>query len=110
LADAYRTARSNSRHGRGRQYRDSDGRDRRRAPSTNRSDPAKNIDTGFLARDGHFHKVVFRLSMEATAPLPSAPKPQTNQLLAINNHRVAVGFYEDAAGHGHTNGFLAKFR
>lgn len=57
-----------------------------------------NDNFGFWARGGHFHTVRFPTTSNATPPV--------NQLLGVNDHDRAVGFYTDAAGnnHGYTYG------
>mgnify|MGYP001032313757 FL=1 len=52
-----------------------------------------NDNFGFYARDGHFHEVNF--------PTASAATPPVDQLLGVNDHDLAVGFYTDAAGNNH---------
>jgi hypothetical protein len=81
--------------------------------TTNRVDPDKNVYTGFWAKGGHFHKVIFPLSMELVATVPAAATPQTNELLAINNHGQAVGFFRNTLGNDFPylyNIATAKFR
>ncbi len=57
------------------------------------------LTTGFWARNGHYHKVIFPLSMEEAQTRGShAPVGQPNELLGINNHGVAVGFFTDELG------------
>lgn len=46
---------------------------------------------GFWAHNHHFHPIVF--------PTTDNSSPVVNQLLGINSHPTAVGFYENAAGH-----------
>ncbi len=46
---------------------------------------------GFWAHKHHYHPIVF--------PTTDNSSPVVNQLLGINNHPTAVGFYENAAGH-----------
>lgn len=60
---------------------------------TNDRYPANNANYGFWARGGRYHKVVF--------PTANRHSPQVNQLLGVNNHDVAVGFYLDSAGDAH---------
>jgi hypothetical protein len=45
---------------------------------------------GFYAVDGHFHEVNF--------PAGDNSSPPVDQLLGVNNHDVAVGFYKNSAG------------
>jgi hypothetical protein len=53
----------------------------------------QNDNTGFYHADGEFHSVAFPTRHNATPPV--------NQLLGVNDHGVAVGFYTDAAGNNH---------
>jgi hypothetical protein len=46
---------------------------------------------GFWAHNRHFHPIVF--------PTTDNSSPVVNQLLGINSHPTAVGFYQNAAGH-----------
>ncbi len=53
-----------------------------------------NDNFGFYSLDGrHFHTVTFPTTDNSTPPV--------NQLLGVNNHDIAVGFYNDAAGNSH---------
>lgn len=64
-----------------------------------------NDNTGFYDFGGRFHIVSF--------PATSNSTPPVNQLLGVNNHDVAVGFYNDAKGnsHGYTYSiFGGRFR
>lgn len=54
--------------------------------------PAGN-DTGFYLEAGRFSSVTFPTSDNAT--------PAVNQLLGVNDHDIAVGFYTDGQGHRH---------
>jgi hypothetical protein len=49
-----------------------------------------NDNVGFYVRNGAFHSVQF--------PTGNNANPPVNQLLGINNHEVAVGFYVNAQG------------
>jgi hypothetical protein len=63
---------------------------------TNKANPADNANFGFYAIGGRFHRVVF--------PGVAKSKPPIGQLLGVNDHDVAVGFYNDAknVSHGYT--------
>jgi hypothetical protein len=50
-------------------------------------------NTGFVAMNGSVHNVAF--------PTNDNSNPPVNQLLGINDDGMAVGFYDDAAGHSH---------
>ncbi len=52
-----------------------------------------NDNFGFWAQNGHFHTVNFPTKANATPPV--------NQLLGVNDHDVAVGFYTDPNGNNH---------
>jgi hypothetical protein len=52
-----------------------------------------NDNFGFYRLNGRFHTVNFPTGNNATPPV--------NQLLGVNNHDVAVGFYNDAKGNSH---------
>jgi len=52
-----------------------------------------NDNFGFYWLNGRFHTVNFPTMNNATPPV--------NQLLGVNNHDVAVGFYTDAKGNSH---------
>ena len=56
----------------------------------NKKNPSHNNNIGFWAHNHHFHPVVF--------PTASQSSPPVNQLLGVNDHRRAVGFYVNAAG------------
>jgi hypothetical protein len=61
---------------------------------TNKANPADNANFGFVAINGrHFRKVTFPTTDNSTPPV--------NQLLGVNDHGLAVGFYVDAAGNSH---------
>jgi hypothetical protein len=60
---------------------------------TNDANPANNANFGFWAHGGHFHKVDFPTSNPASPPV--------DQLLGINDHGVAVGFYVDGSSTSH---------
>ncbi len=57
----------------------------------NKKNPSNDNNIGFWAHNHHFHPVVF--------PTTSQSSPPINDLLGVNDHRRAVGFYENAAGH-----------
>jgi hypothetical protein len=71
----------------------------------NPTNTSVNANFGFYAIHGHhFHLVDF--------PTDSRPTPPVDQLLGVNNHNLAVGFYADANGNSHgyeysipTNGY-----
>jgi len=52
-----------------------------------------NGNVGFYIINGRLHKVVF--------PTTDNASPPVNQLLGVNDHDVAVGFYTDHQGHRH---------
>lgn len=52
-----------------------------------------NDNTGFVLRHGVFHGVAF--------PAHGNSNPPVNQLLGVDDHDAAVGFYTDAAGANH---------
>jgi len=52
-----------------------------------------NNNFGFYLKNGHFHNVNFPTSDPASPPV--------DQLLGVNNHDVAVGFYTDGQGNNH---------
>jgi hypothetical protein len=52
-----------------------------------------NDNSGFYAVDGSFHTVNF--------PVRDPASPAVDQLLGVNDHDVAVGFYTDKAGNNH---------
>jgi hypothetical protein len=52
-----------------------------------------NANFGFYAIDGHFHTVNVPTSENGTPPV--------NQLLGVNDHDIAVGFWTDAQGVNH---------
>jgi probable HAF family extracellular repeat protein len=54
---------------------------------------------GFVDHKGTFTDVV-----DPNAPIPSPGTPSVTQLLGLNNHGEAAGFYTDAAGNNH--GFI----
>ena len=54
---------------------------------------AANDNFGFYSMHGRFRSVNF--------PTRNNSNPPVNQLLGVNNHDVAVGFYTDAAGNSH---------
>jgi hypothetical protein len=60
---------------------------------------ANGNNVGFVDHDGHFTQVFD----PAATPLATAPNgtPSVQQLLGINDHNVAVGFYTDANGMNH---------
>ena len=49
-----------------------------------------NGSIGFYARDHHFHSVRF--------PTHDNTSPRVNQLLGVNDHHIAVGFYVNSHG------------
>ena len=49
-----------------------------------------NDNIGFWARNHHFHSVRF--------PTRNNSTPRVNQLLGVNDHKIAVGFYVNKAG------------
>jgi probable HAF family extracellular repeat protein len=51
---------------------------------------------GFVEFNGHFINV-----RDPNAPLPAAGTPSVQQLLGVNDHNIAVGFYTDAQGNNH---------
>ena len=51
---------------------------------------------GFVEHDGKFTNVI-----DPNAPKPAVGTPSVQQLLGVNDHDVAVGFYTDAAGNNH---------
>jgi hypothetical protein len=51
---------------------------------------------GFVEHHGRFEQV-----FDPNGPLPAAGVPSVQQLLGVNDRRVAVGFYTDAAGNNH---------
>ncbi len=51
---------------------------------------------GFVDHDGHFTNVV-----DPNAPKSAPGVPTVQQLLGVNDHNVAVGFYNDAQGNAH---------
>lgn len=51
---------------------------------------------GFVDHDGQFTNVV-----DPNAPKSAPGTPTVQQLLGVNDHDVAVGFYTDAAGNNH---------
>ena len=51
---------------------------------------------GFAEHDGRFKQV-----SDPNAPQPTAGTPSVQQLLGVNNHNIAVGFYTDAQGNNH---------
>ena len=56
-----------------------------------------NVDNfGFTDVGGHFAKVI-----DPHTPKSKSGAPAVNQLLGVNSHRVAVGFYNDAKGNAH---------
>jgi hypothetical protein len=63
--------------------------------SQNGATPAADNNFGFYAAGGHFHEVNF--------PTGDNANPQVDQLLGVNNHDVAVGFYVN--GQGSARGF-----
>jgi hypothetical protein len=58
--------------------------------------------TGWYLQNGQFHSVAFPAAGNASAPV--------NELLGVNDHNVAVGFYTDAKGadHGYTYDIATK--
>lgn len=56
-----------------------------------------NDNFGFWEKDGEFHNADFPTGTPATPPV--------DQLLGVNDHGVAVGFYTDSVGN--TDGMLA---
>lgn len=56
----------------------------------NNADQAQDADSGFYLSGGVYHDVNF--------PTSSNASPQVSQLLGVNDHDVAVGFYADAQG------------
>ena len=56
----------------------------------NKATPADDNNFGFWAHNGHFHKVVF--------PTGNNQNPPVDQLLGINDHNIAVGFYLNGSG------------
>lgn len=60
---------------------------------TNDANPADNANFGFWESHGRFHKNDFPTNNPATPPI--------DQLLGINNHGVAVGFYNDSSSNSH---------
>jgi len=61
---------------------------------TNKANPAANANFGFYAIHGaHFRSVNF--------PTTNNSSPPVNQLLGVNDHGIAVGFYTDSAGNAH---------
>ena len=61
-----------------------------------------NNNFGFWARNHHYHPVLF--------PTASNSSPPVNQLLGVNDHRVAVGFYVNAAGNNRAYRFNIRTR
>jgi hypothetical protein len=64
-----------------------------------------NANFGFYRFRGRYHTVLF--------PTRNNSKPPVNQLLGVNDHGVAVGFYSDSSNtnHGYTyNIFTHRFR
>jgi len=59
-----------------------------------------NDNFGFYAQDGWFHEVNF--------PTPNNATPPADQLLGVNDHQVAVGFYTN--GQGLNRGFEYDIR
>lgn len=57
---------------------------------------------GCYLENGHFSSVNF--------PTADKPNPPVNQLLGVNDHDIAVGFYTDAKGldHGYTYDIVTK--
>lgn len=60
--------------------------------NANNADGA-NANFGFYRLGGQFHTVNF--------PATSMSNPPVNQLLGVNDHNLAVGFYNDAKGNSH---------
>jgi probable HAF family extracellular repeat protein len=60
---------------------------------TNDANPANNANFGFWESNGRFHKADYPTSNPASPPI--------DQLLGINSHGVAVGFYNDSSGNAH---------
>jgi hypothetical protein len=56
----------------------------------NNASGVNNNNFGCYLKDGHFHSVNF--------PAADNTSPPVNQLLGVNDHDVAVGFYTDARG------------
>ena len=56
----------------------------------NNATPAMDNNFGFYAAGGHFHEVNF--------PTGTPAKPPVDQLLGVNNHDVAVGFFTNSSG------------
>jgi hypothetical protein len=64
---------------------------------------ATNANFGFYKKGGRFHTVNFPTAFNSTPPV--------NQLLGVNDHNVAVGFYTDAKGNNHGYTFsIARHR
>ncbi|HWF80286.1 MAG TPA: hypothetical protein VN695_06840 [Streptosporangiaceae bacterium] len=62
--------------------------------TNNKANPANNNNFGYYSINGsHFHKVNF--------PAKHPQNPPVDQLLGVNNHRLAVGFYLDSGGNSH---------
>jgi hypothetical protein len=61
--------------------------------SMNNAPEMGNDNTGFVFADGNFDSVAFPTDNNSTPPV--------NQLLGINDDRLAVGFYNDASGNAH---------
>jgi hypothetical protein len=56
----------------------------------NKANPGDDNNFGFWVHNGNFHKVVF--------PTGNNQNPPVDQLLGINNHNIAVGFYLNGSG------------
>ena len=56
----------------------------------NKATPADDNNFGFYSAGGHFHEVNF--------PTGTPASPPVDQLLGVNNHDVAVGFFVNASG------------
>ena len=56
----------------------------------NKATPADDNNFGFYSAGGHFHEVNF--------PTGTPANPPVDQLLGVNNHDVAVGFFVNASG------------
>lgn len=57
----------------------------------NKKNPSNDNNIGFWAHNHHFHPIVF--------PTTDNSSPVVNQLLGVNDHPTAVGYYENAAEH-----------
>jgi hypothetical protein len=55
--------------------------------------PGRGGSTGCYLQGGRFHSVAF--------PAGDPARPPVNELLGVNDHDVAVGFYADASGRDH---------